>query len=148
MVNLRPLTAHIMPSYTHKMADVSWPQIMWRYFVLCITMLLTEANYAFVGWLVPSTVNNLLYCGETDTCVFNTGSEPCSCGRDMNVLIAGVLDMLFCLALYSDPWLVSQLDPVVVLSLQMTALVTKLIDHSVSVLIAMQTLRCGLLLHM
>jgi len=23
MVNLRPLTAHIMPSYTHKMADVS-----------------------------------------------------------------------------------------------------------------------------
>jgi len=64
-------------------------------------MLLTEANYAFVGWLVPSTVNNLLYRGETDTCVFNTSTEPC--GRDMNVLIAGVLDMLFCLALYSDP---------------------------------------------
>jgi len=57
-------------------------------------MLLTE---------VPSTVNNLLYCGETDTCVFNTGSEPFNCGQDMNVLIAGVLDMLFCLALYSDP---------------------------------------------
>ena len=30
------LTPHIMPSYTHKLAIVSRPQILWRYFTLCI----------------------------------------------------------------------------------------------------------------
>ena len=35
-LNLCPLTPHIMPSYTHKMAIVSWPQITWRNFTLCI----------------------------------------------------------------------------------------------------------------
>jgi len=34
-INLRPLTPHIMPCYTHKMAIVSWPQILWRHFTLC-----------------------------------------------------------------------------------------------------------------
>ena len=35
-INLRHLTPHIMPCYTHKMAIVSWPQILWRHFTLCI----------------------------------------------------------------------------------------------------------------
>ena len=25
-----------MPSYTHKMAHVSWPEILWRHFALCV----------------------------------------------------------------------------------------------------------------
>jgi len=33
---LHQLTPHIMPSYTHKLAIVSRPQILWRYFTLCI----------------------------------------------------------------------------------------------------------------
>ena len=36
MVNLHPLTPHVTPSYTHKMAIFSWPQILWRHFTLCI----------------------------------------------------------------------------------------------------------------
>jgi len=36
VVNLHPLTAHIVSSYTHKMAQVSWPQIVWRHFTLSI----------------------------------------------------------------------------------------------------------------
>ena len=36
--NLRLLTPHIMPSYTHKMANVSWPLIAWRHFTPCIWM--------------------------------------------------------------------------------------------------------------
>jgi len=35
-INLRPLTPHIMPYYTDKMAIVLWPQILWRHFTLCI----------------------------------------------------------------------------------------------------------------
>jgi len=35
-INLRHLTPHIMWCYTHKMAIVSWPQILWRHFTLCI----------------------------------------------------------------------------------------------------------------
>jgi len=35
---LRPLTPQIMPSYTHKMAIVSWPQILRRHFTLCIAV--------------------------------------------------------------------------------------------------------------
>ena len=27
-INLRPLTPHIVPCYTHKMASVSWPQVL------------------------------------------------------------------------------------------------------------------------
>ena len=35
-ITLRPLTPHIMPCYTHKMAIVSWPYILWRHFTLHI----------------------------------------------------------------------------------------------------------------
>ena len=35
-INLRLLTQHIMPCYTHKMAIVSWSYILWRHFTLCI----------------------------------------------------------------------------------------------------------------
>ena len=35
-INVRPLTPHIMPCYTHRVAVVSWPQILWRHFTLCI----------------------------------------------------------------------------------------------------------------
>jgi len=35
-INLRPLTPHITPCYTHKMAIVSWPYILWRHLTLCI----------------------------------------------------------------------------------------------------------------
>jgi len=40
MVHLRPLTPRIRPmsSYTHKMAIVSWPMILWRHLTLCIWM--------------------------------------------------------------------------------------------------------------
>ena len=31
-INVRPLTPHIMPRKTHKMAIVSWRQIVWRHF--------------------------------------------------------------------------------------------------------------------
>ena len=34
MINLHLITQHIIPSYTHKMANVSWPQILWRQFTL------------------------------------------------------------------------------------------------------------------
>jgi len=34
MINLYLITQHIIPSYTHKMANVSWPQILWRQFTL------------------------------------------------------------------------------------------------------------------
>ena len=34
MKNLCRLTPHIMPWHTHKMAIVSWPQILWRHFTL------------------------------------------------------------------------------------------------------------------
>jgi len=37
MVNLHPLTPHITPSYSHKMANVSWSQMLWCHFTLCIT---------------------------------------------------------------------------------------------------------------
>jgi len=37
MVNHYPLTPHITPSYTHKMANVSWPQILWHHFTQCTT---------------------------------------------------------------------------------------------------------------
>ena len=30
-INLRPLTPHIMPRYTHKMAIVSRLQVLWRH---------------------------------------------------------------------------------------------------------------------
>ena len=36
MAILHPLTPRITPSYTHKMANVTWPQILWRHFTLCI----------------------------------------------------------------------------------------------------------------
>ena len=35
-INFRPFTPRIMPCYTHKMAIVSWPQILWRHFTLPI----------------------------------------------------------------------------------------------------------------
>ena len=35
-INLRRLTQHIISCYTHKMAIVSWPYTLWRYFTLCI----------------------------------------------------------------------------------------------------------------
>ena len=31
-LNLRPLSPHIIPCYTHKMATASWPQTTWRHF--------------------------------------------------------------------------------------------------------------------
>ena len=36
--NLRPLIPHIMPMpcFTHKMAIVLWPSILWRHFIWCI----------------------------------------------------------------------------------------------------------------
>jgi len=34
-INIRPLTPHIMPCNTHKMAIVSLSQIVWRHFTLC-----------------------------------------------------------------------------------------------------------------
>ena len=36
MINLRHLIWHIISCYTHKMAIVSWPYTMSRYFTLCI----------------------------------------------------------------------------------------------------------------
>ena len=36
VVKFHLLTQHITPSYTHKMANVSWPWIPWRHFTLCI----------------------------------------------------------------------------------------------------------------
>jgi len=48
-ITLRPLTSHIMPCHTHKMAIVSWPYILWRYFTLCI---LTTVAFSALTLLV------------------------------------------------------------------------------------------------
>jgi len=48
MVNLRPLTPHIMPSYTYKMANASCPQILWRHFTLCIDWYFSYSSECYV----------------------------------------------------------------------------------------------------
>jgi len=45
-INFRPLTPQIMPYYTHKVAILSWPQILWRHFILCIDNCL----FCVCGW--------------------------------------------------------------------------------------------------
>jgi len=45
-INFRPLTPQIMPYYTHKVAILSWPQILWRHFTLCIDNCL----FRVCGW--------------------------------------------------------------------------------------------------
>ena len=49
MVNLHQLTPHAMPSYTHKMAIVSWPQILWRHFTQRISIAGARAHSERVG---------------------------------------------------------------------------------------------------
>jgi len=50
-ITLRPLTPHIMPCYTHKMAIVSWPYILWRHFTLCIIILpFCIAHLFWMSW--------------------------------------------------------------------------------------------------
>ena len=62
MANLHQLTLHIMPSYTHKMAIVSWPQILWRHFTLCIenTYLLTYLRECVRACVHPSVPGHSL----------------------------------------------------------------------------------------
>jgi len=45
IVNLHPLTPYIMRSYAHKMANVLWPQILWRQFTQCVVELVASLNY-------------------------------------------------------------------------------------------------------
>ena len=59
MVNLRPLTSHIMSSYTHKMVIVSWPQILWRHFVLCINCIHVLSVYSVCLY---SVLYMLMFC--------------------------------------------------------------------------------------
>jgi len=54
-MNLRPLTPHIMPCYTHKMAIVSWPWILWRHFTLCVNQ----------NWARPRSLSTTLICRPT-----------------------------------------------------------------------------------
>ena len=45
-----------MPSYTHKMAIVSWPQILWRQFTLRYTVLTPSEQVAAVQYLLEAHI--------------------------------------------------------------------------------------------
>ena len=66
MVNLHPLTPHIMPSYTHKMASVSWPWIPWRHFAPCTCILTGRGDRRGCccrrsGWLDRAVVHETAF---------------------------------------------------------------------------------------
>jgi len=59
-LNLRPLTPHIMPSYTHKMAIVSWPYIVTSLHPMYIWyMAMAESNLFLILYAYQSKLSNV-----------------------------------------------------------------------------------------
>ena len=102
-----PFTPLITPSYTHKMAHVSRPEILWRHFALCIPVGKKIPRLFFAARLLRAEICALLRCSTvvTDVTFWRMAVDWNIFVRFSNSFVNGVFGIfIFQRLMASFPW--------------------------------------------